>query len=65
MSLFAWAEKRVQKFSIWDIGIFKLCLVSLGMLLGAYLSSFVLDYNVAFLVVFLSTWLWLLIRMFR
>ena len=40
-SLFNWAENVIQDFNIWDIAVMKLCLFSIGLIVGAYISVFV------------------------
>ncbi len=40
-SLFNWAENIIRDFSIWDIGIFKIYLFSIGLIVGAYFSDFI------------------------
>lgn len=41
MGLIQWAEAKTRALNIWDIGILKIYCVLLGMIVGAYLSSFV------------------------
>ena len=41
MKIFDWAEERTQALTIWDIGILKAYCGLFGMILGAYLSTFV------------------------
>ncbi|MDH4070462.1 MAG: hypothetical protein OEV30_08560 [Ignavibacteria bacterium] len=65
MTIFSWAEQKVQRLSIWDFGVFKICLISIGMVAGAWLSGFVLANMELFITVFLVTWAWLFFRMLR
>lgn len=41
MGVFQWAEDRAKRMTIWDIGVLKVYCVLFGMILGAYLSTFV------------------------
>lgn len=41
MSMISWAEQQTKALSIWDIGVLKIYCVLFGMIVGAYLSSFV------------------------
>jgi len=41
MGLIRWAEERTRTMSIWDIGVLKICCVLFGMIVGAYVSTFV------------------------
>lgn len=43
MGVITWAEQRTKSLNIWDIGILKIYCVLFGMIVGAYLSSFVRD----------------------
>ena len=44
MGLIQWAEQRTKALNIWDIGILKIYCVLFGMIVGAYVSSFVRDH---------------------
>ena len=44
MNLIHWAEQRTKALNIWDIGALKIYCVLFGMVVGAYLSSFVRDH---------------------
>lgn len=41
MQLLRWAEGRTKALTVWDIGVLKIYCVLFGMIVGAYLSSFV------------------------
>jgi len=42
MSVMAWAERRARAMTLWDIGLLKINAAIFGMIVGAYLASFVL-----------------------
>ena len=65
MNLFTWGENQVRKFNIWDIGVFKIYLFSLGAIAGAYFSNFILEYICYFVLVAIVSMAWLFYRMFR
>ena len=44
MNLIHWAEQRTKALNMWDIGALKIYCVLFGMVVGAYLSSFVRDH---------------------
>ncbi len=44
MGVIQWAEQRTKALSIWDIGVLKTYCVLFGIIVGAYLSSFVKQY---------------------
>jgi len=50
MGVFDWAEKRAKGLTIWDIGALKVYCVLFGMIVGAYLSSFVREQVVWFVL---------------
>ena len=41
MDLFMWAEEKSQSLTIWDIGVLKIYCVLFGVVVGAYVSTFV------------------------
>ena len=41
MRIIQWAERRTNALTIWDIGVLKIYCALFGMIVGAYLSSFV------------------------
>jgi len=41
VGLIQWAEERTRALSLWDIGVLKIYCVLFGMIVGAYVSSFV------------------------
>lgn len=44
MGVIQWAEERTEALNTWDIGILKIYCVLFGMIVGAYVSSFVRDH---------------------
>ena len=44
MGLIQWAEERSRAMSVWDIGVLKIYCVLFGMIVGAYVSTFVTDH---------------------
>jgi hypothetical protein len=64
MSLFAWAEKAISGFNIWDIAIFKTYLFSLGIIVGAYISDFVKKKVWIFIIIVVLSGAWLVYKMF-
>jgi small multidrug resistance family-3 protein len=52
------------KYNAWDFAFLKVCLVSLGVLLGAYYAKFFLNYTSILWVVFITTYLWIMYRTF-
>ena len=50
MGILQWAEKKTKGMTIWDIGVLKVYCVLFGVIVGAYLSSFVRE-NVLWFVV--------------
>ena len=41
MGVFQWAERQSRAMTIWDIGVLKIYCVLFGAIVGAYLSPFV------------------------
>jgi uncharacterized membrane protein YoaK (UPF0700 family) len=58
-----WVEKcskKVAKFGVWQWCALKLTMISFGMLLGAYLSQWVMQYQMVFWAVFIVGYIYLL-----
>ena len=65
MKLFEWMEQRVKAQTVWDIGVLKLFCLIVGMIIGAFISAWVIQ-NVWWLVGIGAVLLiWLMIRVFR
>jgi hypothetical protein len=43
MSVLSWAEKRTKALTLWDVGFLKISAMLFGMIVGAYLASFVIE----------------------
>ncbi len=50
MGLFSFAESRIKRMTVWDIGALKILCVLAGMLLGAYIAAFMLTYQLWFFI---------------
>jgi len=44
VGLIQWAEERTKALNMWDIGVLKIYCVLFGMIVGAYVSTFVRGY---------------------
>ena len=64
MNIIEWAHQQVKAQTIWDIGILKICCILAGMILGASLSAFVMQYLVLFIVVVFLLAIILMVRFF-
>ena len=64
MGIFAWANRKLKAYTVWDIGVLKLFCTLVGMILGAYLATFVLGYLWWFIVVSALFFIILMIRLF-
>lgn len=52
--------KRVGKFSMWQWAILKTSIIFFGILIGAYLSDWVLQYQMIFWVVFIVGYIYIM-----
>ena len=43
MKLIDWAENKINQMNIWDIGFIKMLLLLVGMIIGAYISEFIIS----------------------
>lgn len=64
MEIFKWADKKVKGQTIWDVGILKLFCCLVGLILGAYLSAFVLRFMGWFLAISVLLLIILMVRFF-
>ncbi|WP_283674834.1 hypothetical protein [Butyricicoccus sp. Marseille-Q5471] len=55
---------KAQEFSVFDFAVFKLCLLSLGIWLGACFAKFFKKFRGALFVLFAASWLYLFWRIF-
>ena len=58
-----WVEKcskKVSKFGVWKWCVLKCTMLSVGMLLGAYFSNWVMQYQMIFWAVFIVGYIYLL-----
>ncbi len=51
MKLIEWLNSKVRSYDIFDIGLLKLLMVSLGLIMGAYYPEFIKK-HITFFVVF-------------
>lgn len=63
--LFDIAKKGFSTFSFWDYAIFKLCIASIGIILGAYFYVFFLKYIAFVWIIFIITWIYLISKIFN
>lgn len=57
--------KRTHRYTIADFACLKLCLLSLGVALGAYFSAFFMSWLFVVCSIFVVSWLWIMWRTFR
>lgn len=58
------ALKAASKYTVMDFAFFKITLIFLGILLGAYFSEFFLSHTVFVWVVFIVSYIWIMYRTF-
>ena len=42
MKVIEWAENKINQMNIWDFGFLKVLLLLVGMIIGAYVSEFII-----------------------
>ena len=65
MGIFEWANQKVKAQNIWDIGFLKIFCTIVGMILGAYISAFIIQYVWWFVVIAIILLIWLIYRFFK
>jgi len=58
------ALRAAKKYTLWDYAFFKITLVSLGILIGAYFSEFFLSHTLFLWIIFLVSYLCIMFRTF-
>lgn len=62
MGIIEWANLKVKAQNLWDIGILKIFCTTVGIILGAYISNFVIQYVWWFVVISIVLFIWLMYR---
>lgn len=65
MRIFDWVNSKVQAQNIWDVGILKLFVLTVGIILGAYISNFVIQHILYFEVISIILFILLMYRFFK
>ena len=65
MCLMKWMEKKIRKMSTWDMAMTKIALISFGMMVGAYWSSFVRPYVTTLLIIWAVLYIIIAYRFFK
>lgn len=65
MKIIDWINQIVKAQNVWDIGVLKLLCVAVGMILGAYLTDFVLQYVWWFGIISILLLIFLLFRVVK
>ncbi len=53
-----------KQYTVWDFGLLKVCLVSIGILLGVYFSEFFLSYLSIVWVIFTASYIFIMYKTF-
>ena len=65
MGIIEWANEKIKAQTVWDIGVLKIFCTIAGMILGAYVSVFVKQNLLYFVVVGTVLFVYLMVRFFR
>ena len=58
-------SNKVKRLNLFDFSVLKTYCFALGMILGAYVSSFVKDNLLVFIIIAVVTGLWLMVKIFK
>lgn len=64
-NLLSWAREKIKHFTLTDIGLLKVCLLSLGLFIGVRSGDKARRLSPLFFLTYLGTMLALFYRMFR
>ncbi len=65
MGLISWADGKLKNLNVWDIGCIKWASLLLGVIIGAYIADFVVQYLWVFIVLVVLLSVRVLYKMFR
>ena len=65
MRFIDWVNSKVQAQNIWDIGILKFFVVTVGIMLGAYISNFVIQNILYFVIISIILFILLMYRFIK
>lgn len=65
MGLIKWSNEMTKKFDLWDIAALKLYCTIFGIIIGAYISSFVKQHIIVFIALFALLGIRLGYKMFK
>lgn len=63
--LFNKALNSTKKYTIWDFGLLKITLISLGILLGTYFSNFFLSIIMLIWIIFVISYAFIMYKTFK
>ena len=59
------AMDSTKKYTIWDFACLKIALISVGILLGAYFSTFFISYISLIWIIFIASYILIMYRTFK
>ncbi|HNS31565.1 MAG TPA: hypothetical protein PKN36_01140 [bacterium] len=62
MGMIEWGEKKIRKMTFWDMGLAKFVLILFGVIVGAFISSFVKRNIMPLLILLLAGYFVLIYR---
>ncbi|MEJ2628598.1 MAG: hypothetical protein P8078_08595 [bacterium] len=62
MGIIKWSNQKIKSYTVWDIGVLKIFCVIAGLILGAYVSSFVKQYLWWLIIISIVLFIFLIIR---
>jgi hypothetical protein len=65
MRFYDWINSKVQAQNIWDIGVLKFFVVTVGIIMGAYISDFVIQNIWYFAVISIILFILLIYRFIK
>jgi hypothetical protein len=56
---------KTRSFTWWEMGLLKVCLISLGILIGTYFAVYAINLTIFWCVLFVTTAIYFLVKFFR
>ena len=57
MDIFAWADKKIKTYGVWDIAVLKIYCAAFGIIIGAYFPAFVFFKSLNLFIILFSKFL--------
>ena len=65
MGIMDWYNGKIKNLNVWDIGALKVCMLLIGMIIGAYAVGFVKSYLWTIIAIIVLLMIKLMLKVFK